>query len=72
MNAPLSKRFANLKDVQRSRQRLEYGGFSTAFARTNIIPWFAGTSRVGKVKSAIQKKTPLVLTSGGKCHIFLS
>jgi hypothetical protein len=33
VNAPQSKRFARFNDVQQSRQRLECGGFSTAFPR---------------------------------------
>ena len=33
VNAPQSRRFAKFGDVRQSRQRLECGGFSTAFLR---------------------------------------
>ena len=33
VNAPQSRRFAKFSDVRQSRQRLDCGGFSTAFLR---------------------------------------
>jgi hypothetical protein len=41
VNAPQSKRFAGFEDARQSRQRLECGGFSTAF-RAFRYPNFAG------------------------------